>query len=127
MPPGGKRPWSSRGKTAAIDGLGALTAAAAAVDAVDDDEPPPLEPQGAAVPDGLADVLGMMRHQLVATRRTTRTKMRPASCTTSGADGAPGEDEEETGDELLTDAGLETMSYASGAPQSRALVASASS
>ena len=47
---------------------------------------------------------GMMRHQLVATRRTG-TKMRPASCTTSGANGAPGEDEEETGDELLTDAG----------------------
>ena len=68
-------------------------------------EPPPLEPQGAAVPDGLADVLGHDEAPAGATRRTTRTKMRPASCTTSGADGAPGEDEEETGDELLTDAG----------------------
>ena len=112
MPPTAKRPRSSRDKAAAVDGLDAVAAA----DAVGDDEPPPLEPLDPLAaaetapdrPDGLADVLGHEEAPADGYPSDNEDKDSPGELYYErGADGAPGEDEEEAGDDLLGDAGLE--------------------
>jgi len=113
MPPAAKKVRRARGQTAADDGKDGEAPAAAVGGADDDDGPPPLEPQAAtaantAIPAGCEDVFGHDEAPNGGYPSEDEDKDSPGELHFErDENGEPAEDEEDAGDDLLADAGLD--------------------
>ena len=113
MPPAVKKVRRARGQTTADDGKNDEAPAAAVGGADDDDGPPPLEPQAApaanvAFPAGCEDVFGHDEAPKDGYPSDNDDKDSPGELHFErDEDGEPAEGDEDAGDDLLADAGLD--------------------
>lgn len=115
MPSMGKRTKNAGGVAARADAVSGQAAANAVADVVDDDEPPPLQPEGAtrqaapqaAVPAGLEDNKDDHEAPEGGYPSDNEEKDSPGELYYEHPAGEEGDEPEEAGEDLLQDAGLQ--------------------
>ena len=113
MSTGGKRARRTPGETAADGGNGGHAIAGTIEDAMGVEDPPPLQPQEPTehIPGGCEDVMGHDEAPAGGYPSDNEDKDAPGEILYDRGDGEPGaaadDDEEDAGDDLLADPGLE--------------------